>query len=109
GGRGQGEGPQAGRGDGGRLDRQRQGQEGARNFGEDLRMSDTLAKIVDDKRKHVAGRKEVCSQAECEKRAKAAEPPRGFAKALDAARTRRSLRAVSPGRGGPRSPRAATA
>jgi len=48
-------------------------------------MSDTLAKIVDDKRKHVAARKEVCSQGECEKRAKAAEPPRGFAKALKAA------------------------
>ena len=47
-------------------------------------MSDTLAKIVDDKRTHVAGRKQVCSQAECEKRAKAAEPPRGFAKALKA-------------------------
>jgi len=48
-------------------------------------MSDTLAKIVDDKRTHVAGRKQVCSQAECEKRAKAAEPPRGFARALKAA------------------------
>ena len=47
-------------------------------------MSDTLTKIVDDKRKHVATRKEVCSQAECETRAKSAEPPRGFAKALKA-------------------------
>jgi indole-3-glycerol phosphate synthase len=48
-------------------------------------MSDTLTKIVDDKRRHVAIRKERCSQAECEKRAKAVEPPRGFAKALKAA------------------------
>ena len=47
-------------------------------------MSDTLTKIVDDKRNHVAARKAVCSQAECETRAKAAEPPRGFAKALKA-------------------------
>jgi len=48
-------------------------------------MSDTLTKIVDDKRRHVATRKDACSQGECEKRAKAAEPPRGFAKALMAA------------------------
>jgi indole-3-glycerol phosphate synthase len=48
-------------------------------------MSDTLTKIVDDKRKHVAGRKAVCSQAECEKRAQVADAPRGFAKALKAA------------------------
>ncbi|HEY4171119.1 MAG TPA: indole-3-glycerol-phosphate synthase TrpC, partial [Reyranella sp.] len=48
-------------------------------------MSDTLTRIVDDKRMHIATRKDACSQAECEKRAKAAEPPRGFAKALKAA------------------------
>ncbi len=48
-------------------------------------MSDTLAKIVDDKRRHVAACKERCSQAECETRAKAVEPPRGFAMALKAA------------------------
>ena len=48
-------------------------------------MSDTLARIVDDKRKHVAARKQACSQAECETRAKGAEPPRGFAKALKVA------------------------
>jgi indole-3-glycerol phosphate synthase len=47
-------------------------------------MSDTLTKIVDDKRKHVAARKAQCAQAECERRAKAAEPPRGFARALKA-------------------------
>ncbi len=40
-------------------------------------MSDTLAKIVDDKRRHVAACKDRRSQAECEKMAKAAEPPRG--------------------------------
>ena len=48
-------------------------------------MSDTLTKIVDDKRRHVAACKERCSQGECENIAKAAEPPRGFAKALKAA------------------------
>src|SRR6188508_2274719 len=48
-------------------------------------MSDTLAKIVDDKRRHVTARKAACSQAECEKRAKAAGAPRGFAMALKAA------------------------
>ena len=48
-------------------------------------MSDTLTKIVDDKRRHVAECKAQCSQGECEKRAKVAEPPRGFAKALKAA------------------------
>lgn len=47
-------------------------------------MSDTLTKIVGDKRRHVAERKAACSQAECEKRARAAGPPRGFAKALKA-------------------------
>jgi indole-3-glycerol phosphate synthase len=47
-------------------------------------MSDTLAKIVDDKRNHVARRKAECSQAECEKRAKATGAPRGFAQALKA-------------------------
>jgi len=48
-------------------------------------MSDTLARIVDDKRRHVATCKERRSQAECERMASAAEPPRGFAKALKAA------------------------
>jgi indole-3-glycerol phosphate synthase len=47
-------------------------------------MSDTLARIVDDKRRHVAACKERRSQADCERMAKAAEPPRGFAKALKA-------------------------
>lgn len=48
-------------------------------------MSDTLARIVDDKRRHVAACKERVSQADCETRAKAMEPPRGFARALKAA------------------------
>ncbi len=48
-------------------------------------MSDTLTKIVDDKRRHVAACKERRSQGECETLAKAAEPPRGFARALKAA------------------------
>ena len=48
-------------------------------------MSDTLTKIVDDKRKHVAARKGIWSQAECEKRAKAAETLKdGVAKAAHA-------------------------
>ena len=47
-------------------------------------MSDTLTKIVDDKRRHVDACKRRVSQGECEKRARAAEPPRGFAKALKA-------------------------
>jgi indole-3-glycerol phosphate synthase len=48
-------------------------------------MSDTLARIVDDKRRHVSACKERRSQTECERLAKAAEPPRGFARALKAA------------------------
>ena len=48
-------------------------------------MSDTLTKIVDDKRRHVAACKERRSQGECETLARAAEPPRGFARALKAA------------------------
>ena len=47
-------------------------------------MSDTLARIVDDKRRHVDACKGRVSQGECEKRARTAEPPRGFAKALKA-------------------------
>src|SRR6185437_4311231 len=70
--------------DGRRLDRRRQGTQGTRNSRGDLRMSDTLTKIVDDKRRHVDACKKRVSQGECEKRAKAAEPPRGFAKALKA-------------------------
>jgi indole-3-glycerol phosphate synthase len=48
-------------------------------------MSDTLARIVDDKRRHVADCKNRRSQAECERMARAAEPPRGFARALKGA------------------------
>ena len=48
-------------------------------------MSDTLARIVDDKRRHVTACKERVSQGACEKRAQACEPPRGFARALKAA------------------------
>src|SRR5438874_4180232 len=48
-------------------------------------MSDTLAKIVDDKRRHVAACKARRPQGEVEAAAKSAGPPRGFAKALKAA------------------------
>ena len=48
-------------------------------------MSDILAKICDDKRAHVARRKQVRPLRELETRAKAATPPRGFAAALRAA------------------------
>ncbi|SJZ47628.1 indole-3-glycerol phosphate synthase [Enhydrobacter aerosaccus] len=48
-------------------------------------MSDTLAKIVDDKRRHVAACRERRSQGDIEKAAKAMEAPRGFALALKAA------------------------
>jgi indole-3-glycerol phosphate synthase len=45
-------------------------------------MSDILAKICDDKRAHVARRKQVCPLSELESRAKAASATRGFADAL---------------------------
>src|SRR4051812_27236855 len=48
-------------------------------------MSDTLGTIVADKRRHVAGRKEVRPVAEVEAAARTAEAPRGFARALKAA------------------------
>jgi indole-3-glycerol phosphate synthase len=48
-------------------------------------MSDTLAKIVDDKRRHVAACKARRPQGDVEIAAKAAGAPRGFAKALKAA------------------------
>src|SRR5215471_17576893 len=48
-------------------------------------MSDTLATIVDDKRRHVAACRARRPQAEVEAAAKAASAPRGFAKALKAA------------------------
>jgi indole-3-glycerol phosphate synthase len=48
-------------------------------------MSDTLAKIVDDKRRHVTACKVRRPQAAVENAAKAAGAPRGFAKALKAA------------------------
>ena len=48
-------------------------------------MSDTLTKIVDDKRRHVATCKARRPQAAVEAAAKAAGAPRGFAKALKAA------------------------
>src|SRR5438874_9608402 len=50
-------------------------------------MSDTLAKIVDDKRRHVAACRARRPQAETEAAAKAASAPRGFTKALKAATT----------------------
>ncbi|MEE8507100.1 MAG: indole-3-glycerol phosphate synthase TrpC [Kiloniellales bacterium] len=45
-------------------------------------MSDTLARICADKRDFVAARKQRVSLAELEARARAAEPPRGFHRAL---------------------------
>ena len=48
-------------------------------------MSDTLSKIVDDKRHHVEASRARRSQADVERAAKAAGAPRGFAKALKAA------------------------
>lgn len=67
-------------------------------------MSDILAKICDDKRDHVARRKAAVSLAELEKRAKAATPTRGFAKALRAASTRgygliAEIKKASPSKG----------
>ena len=47
-------------------------------------MSDVLAKICDDKRLHIAARKRAVSQAALAERARAAEAPRGFARALSA-------------------------
>jgi len=47
-------------------------------------MSDILAKICDDKRKHVAQLKENVPQDEIERRAAAGPPPRGFADRLAA-------------------------
>jgi indole-3-glycerol phosphate synthase len=45
-------------------------------------MSDTLARIVADKKQHVAARKQARPQAEVEAAAKLADAPRGFARAL---------------------------
>jgi indole-3-glycerol phosphate synthase len=44
-----------------------------------------LQKICDDKRRHVAARKHAVSEHELRERAAAAEPPRGFARALQTA------------------------
>lgn len=49
-------------------------------------MSDTLARIVADKRNHVAARKAEVTLADLEAQAKAASPVRGFKAALDRAR-----------------------
>ncbi len=45
-------------------------------------MSDVLQKICDHKRLHIAARKVIAPLARLEERARAAEPPRGFAQAL---------------------------
>ena len=47
-------------------------------------MSDVLARICDDKRRHVATRKRAVSQAALAERAQTVEAPRGFAAALGA-------------------------
>lgn len=52
-------------------------------------MSDILQKICDDKRRHVAARKANVPESDLRARAKSAEPPRGFLKAM---------RATPPGR-----------
>jgi indole-3-glycerol phosphate synthase len=49
-------------------------------------VSDVLAKICADKRRHVAARKQAVPESELRARAQAASPPRGFHKALVAAR-----------------------
>ena len=57
-------------------------------------MSDTLTRIVDDKRKHVAARKDACSQAECETMAKAADLKQGAEMAvasIDGGRAKKAL------------------
>jgi len=48
-------------------------------------MSDILSKICDDKRRHIAGRKQLISRAEIEAAAHAAPAPRGFQAALQTA------------------------
>jgi indole-3-glycerol phosphate synthase len=48
-------------------------------------VSDALTKIAAYKRDEVAARKAACSQAEIERRARDASPPRGFRAALEAA------------------------
>jgi len=48
-------------------------------------VSDVLKKICDDKRRHVAAQKRAVSENELRERAVSAEPPRGFARALEAA------------------------
>jgi indole-3-glycerol phosphate synthase len=48
-------------------------------------MSDTLARICDDKRVHVAGRKAEMPEFLLRQRIEALAPPRGFARALDQA------------------------
>ena len=47
-------------------------------------MSDVLARICDDKRRHVAARKQAVPEAAITERAHAAPAPHGFARALDA-------------------------
>ena len=57
-------------------------------------MSDTLTKIVDDKRRHVDACKRRVSQGECEKRAKAADLKQGAelaAAAIDSGKAKKAL------------------
>ena len=68
-------------------------------------MSDVLARICGDKRRHVAARKTEAPQAALEERARAAPAPRGFARALGALADRgrpaliAELKKASPSRG----------
>ncbi|MBX6367947.1 MAG: indole-3-glycerol phosphate synthase TrpC [Rhodospirillales bacterium] len=67
-------------------------------------MSDVLARICADKRKHVAAAKSVEPLAELELRARKADPPRGFCAALERAAERgygliAEIKKASPSRG----------
>lgn len=68
-------------------------------------MSDTLDRILADKRDHVAVAKRAIPQSEVDARAAAADPPRGFKAALDHARAEKrhgliaEIKKASPSRG----------
>ena len=68
-------------------------------------MSDTLDRILADKRDHVAAARRLIPQSEVDARAAAADPPRGFKAALDRARAEKrhgliaEIKKASPSRG----------
>ena len=55
-------------------------------------MSDVLARIEAYKRQEIAAAKAAVPPAEIERRARAAPPPRGFAKAIERASRRKAAR-----------------